>query len=653
MLIADPWSTKFIDVESLNATVSDAIIGQVSAIRETVKRRNELPHASCTLVLGPPGAGKTHLFARLRKRLGPGAALVHLRPDLVAGLTPRALLAAVIEGLRQQSFGSERTQIEILIGAFFAHFAEEGQWQGRTIFAGAFLQYYGGLPETERRYLIERTLDDFFHLHRTAERSSKFLGFLLDLPFISDADRRARLVWLSGQEPGEEQLHRLGVSGPISDIDIIPALKTFTWMAALGTPLVVVFDQLENLIERQGVDLIKTFAGLVGELVEIRGLVIVECGIDTEWQTKILPNLALAERDRLAKTVMQISLPNPVQKDELLRGWLASLPDPVPFPGPFAPEDLIRWRTAHGMTPRMLLSEFQERFTSGPEPAEFEPAPDTPHVALCARWEIELEKIRLSLDRSAEDGTGVSSARLASGLLSALRFLGAGATASPDPRHVERIVFEKQGVRTIVIVLQERHYRTITRIVREAAALGGGTVILREAAQPLRPTWRATIAAVDEFRQCRGKSFYEIGRDDVARMLALEAFLSAARSCEISDARGVCIEERSVWEWVTAELRPAAWDVIVAITAPAEYRPTAVAPQPAPDPARTAGARSVARALAVLERLQLASLERLLAEVRREDPATTLHSVRADLVAAGTLVRWYGRAIVALGNLPG
>jgi predicted ATPase len=51
------------------------------------------------VVLGAPGAGKTHLFARLRQRLGPKAVFVHVRPLLNSEMTARFVLYEIAKQL--------------------------------------------------------------------------------------------------------------------------------------------------------------------------------------------------------------------------------------------------------------------------------------------------------------------------------------------------------------------------------------------------------------------------------------------------------------------------------------------------------------------------------------------------------------------------
>src|SRR5690606_6920878 len=98
----------------------------------------------------------------------------------------------------------------------------------------------------------------------------------------------------------EQQLARLGRTSALDDTEVIPALRTLAVMSALGAPLVLVFDQLENLIDPGGAsDRIVAHGTLVSELVDnVRGLTIAQMALDTEWLRAIRPVLGASQRSR-------------------------------------------------------------------------------------------------------------------------------------------------------------------------------------------------------------------------------------------------------------------------------------------------------------------------------------------------------------------
>ena len=84
---AQPWASMSVDVESINHATGQALIESAQALRADARTETH-PTTRVHLVLGPPGSGKTHLFGRLRRKLGPRAILVHLRPLVGADLDP-------------------------------------------------------------------------------------------------------------------------------------------------------------------------------------------------------------------------------------------------------------------------------------------------------------------------------------------------------------------------------------------------------------------------------------------------------------------------------------------------------------------------------------------------------------------------------------
>jgi DNA replication protein DnaC len=73
---ADPWSQDFLDLTVLNARATEAIEDAIERVRRTARAQARALRSTSIVILGPPGAGKTHLFARLRRKLGPRGVFV-------------------------------------------------------------------------------------------------------------------------------------------------------------------------------------------------------------------------------------------------------------------------------------------------------------------------------------------------------------------------------------------------------------------------------------------------------------------------------------------------------------------------------------------------------------------------------------------------
>jgi hypothetical protein len=153
---ADPWAKTFLDVPSLNASVTDAIAGAITHVRAAGRKDNGELRTSSLLVLGPAGAGKTHLFARLRQKLGPKAVFVHLRPLVGTEMTPRYVLGEIVKQLGYETMGQAEglKQLEALVGASLALLDGDPPDYPRL-----FLDEVARLDETKRAEKLEAAVE--------------------------------------------------------------------------------------------------------------------------------------------------------------------------------------------------------------------------------------------------------------------------------------------------------------------------------------------------------------------------------------------------------------------------------------------------------------------------------------------------------------
>ena len=108
------------------------------------------------------------------------------------------------------------------------------------------------------------------------------------------------------------------------------ALSTLGIAAAYGAPVVLVFDQLENLAEDGGkTGRIHAHARLVSDLRDtVRGFVIVQMALDAEVDDAHPPRPPRDTRSRLSfleETVRLLALPTPGERRELLARWCEAL----------------------------------------------------------------------------------------------------------------------------------------------------------------------------------------------------------------------------------------------------------------------------------------------------------------------------------------
>lgn len=652
---ADPWAADFVDVRAVNAHASDAISERVEEISAQARRGPAELRSSSLLVLGPAGAGKTHLFARLRKKFGAGASFVLVRPDIGLAMTPRHMLAAIIDSLHRRCHGLEIRQIDAAVGALLA-----------------------AVHQTEQRYPL-MTLDDLCRDEaREAkleaaismlesqydEVSASYLERLLAFPFATALDRRGLIAWLSGRELDDTQLKRLGLPGALSDQDVLPALRTLAIAAAFGAPIVLVFDQLENLVDGdEGNDRIHAHARLVSELFDsVRGLVIVQMALDMEWHRRISPALSQAERDRLQARVLMLPLPTPAEREALLDAWLDAIPREKRkgyFPWPFDEQRWSHWRTALCVTPRMLMVACREAYEGTvrlPPAEETEVAEGTQlDDRLEAQWETYVQRARGDVADAAEHKRGVDRERIVAALLRSARLGGIKATPRPA-RAPGDVMLDHQGRSMLVFVVQQPSARSVVSSLNSAAAAAAtqDVVLLRERRIPIPSTWKSATQPLEELKRQRRARWVELDDDRTAHLLAVHDFLSSARSGDISDARGRPVDEAAVREWLARKAQDARWTLVPELLHPAH---DTSAPPPAPQPAILPDRRFVAApqqaafapdALATrsLRELRVASVERIVREVRASRAGASKASVVAELRAAGSSIGWVGASIV-------
>ena len=171
----------------------------------------------------------------------------------------------------------------------------------------------------------------------------------------------------------------------------------------------------------------------------------------------------------------------------------------------------------------------------------------------------------------------------------------------------------------------------------------GPRIGLREAWRPFKPTWKVCNAKRAALTTQAGALWHWLEREDAARLLALDALLKAAVSRDLSGPRGVPFELPDVAAWVREALAPGTWGIAQILATGATPAEPSEA-RPLPEPPAPAGL-----ALQILDRLRVASLDRLEREGRAVAPAGL---ARKDLVAqlktAGTRVVWIGEQIVCM-----
>lgn len=673
---ADPWARDLLDLAALNANASGAVEEAIERIRRGAAADPHALRSTSLVILGPPGAGKTHLFARLRRRVGPRAVFVHVRPLVHAEMTVRFVLSEVV---RQLAFLTPQgmPQANALVGSLLGALGGVG-----SAFPSTVLSEYAEASESQRIVRLTAALEQVLSIW--PEIDETYLERLLNVPFSAGPQNRALLAWLSGRDCDAVQLERIGAATSLGEEQALGALRTLSAVAALGAPLVIVFDQLENLIDSDGSGpRLRAYGHLASECVDVlRGAVLVHLALDSEWERGIEPSFNASQRSRIVMRREVLSLPRAAEREELLRLLAERLPMPrEAFPWPLGAARLTRLRAQPGITPRLLLVEFRQALESDAQD-DVEPtdgasteqdalvpgeAPAEPSLRdLDGEWQSQLRSARELVHAACEARESLDAARLADGFLATAQFLP-GLRVSAGLRPPAALLLERESSSEQLAVLQESNHRSVGAALVKLTQLTqkSRVLVVRERARELPPTWKETRRARTALLETGRARWVDVDAEDCARVLAMAALLQAARSGEVTCARGAQVSEAEVREWVSRSLGIDQWPISAELshtgrdddTGDLNGRSEALAPASVAGEVRgragasrpsQAAAGSSGVALSTLRRLRVASLDRLVREVARVDGQSSRASILKELEAAGDRVTWFGRSIMGL-----
>jgi len=685
-LTADPWETDLFDVESINAEVSNRVLAELARVTNETHDWAKTPRTSVTVALGPAGAGKTHLFARLRSRVGLGACFVHVRPLFATTPSPRLVLGQTLDALGTRTTSSGLTQIDVLAGSVLGRALGLGRNRPNVA-----IEDLREAPDRDRRLagaaeVVERHVRG---LHGPT------LRHVLRLPFAEGVERQARLRLLEGEELTDEEAHALGMRTEfpvrLSDMDVTRAIATLARLASLGAPLVIAFDQLENLDPGDESPRVRAFGHLLAELHDTApGMVILLLALDDLWRLRIAPALPEAVLARIGRETRALRNPTPDEKDALLIGWRARDPglQARPFPSPFSDAGWSAWRAETSATPRILLEELDawldgRRGEAAPVAEEVDP-----REAVDAELTRCVEAVHDEIRRAGTTHT-IPTERLRSALDQVLRLAGAVVDVTAPDELQARV-----GCTSRRIVMAQQSNHTSLAAALKRAQQDPPAWVVRESRVPLRASWSVCRVLQSELES--GGRWLWLTDDDVAWALGAHDLMAAGRSGDVVDARGRsvpaatvearCVEIASEGSLTRALLaavasrpqssknteaagdpRPKPRDPVAS---PPEA-PRAATPRgpvaSAPDASRAAAAKSGGKpsapsrasaamssvpapattaAGAIVSQLGVASVDRVLRELRREVPEATRAMVIEQLEADAS-VELLGPSLVA------
>ncbi len=635
-LFADPWGAPR-DYEPLHAEPTEAILQAVADLRTLARAQDEQSARPRPLVLlGTAGIGKTHLFSRLRRRLASRAVLVHIQPLSGSDMAPRYVLGQILRQLAQ--FSGDMPQIDALAGTILSQGLD-----GNPDEPQASLELLRELDEAGRNQVLEQCLTTL--LARRPSLDGGYLEQLLRAPFLDPLRRNALLAWLGGEDLDEFQAKRIGIHEPLAEARVLPALGTLARIAASGSPLLLCFDQLENLIQPGDHGRITAYGNLIADLVnQVRDVVIVQMALETVWDRGIEPQLSHSHRDRACGRRFTLTMPDRSKIEGLLRLWLAETPTPAAFPSPFSPQE---FEGLVGHTPRQILQKLQDCLEGAPQ-GHAEDAEAAADGRLRDAWEATLAKVRTDLaDRDALD-QGATPELLTDGFIQLIRLLEGlhvGEVHGP-----ERIHYRRSGGDEHLSILHQAHHRSLGAALDRLARTSGLRQVVREHWRPFKPTWKTTLQKWEALCRQDGVRPLWLQRRDAERLLALDALMKAAVSRDLTRPDGRSFEPDEVANWIRRTLLPEQWEVAQALAGTEPLEESLHPPIPEPVQASSDGAE-FPLPLALLQELGVASVDRLVREVQGRQPGSTRSDVIQALRSAGGRISWIGKHIVAVDEV--
>lgn len=227
----------FCDVASINETAFKALLDDIESVNDDSKTR-------ARFVVGPAGSGKSHLFARLRRKLPNGQFTFICNPPTAVPHIKRFILRKIVSGMDKPVMGAggplPYTQLQCMVYSLLRRFLKQKSWNVDRIHERwgelSPAQSSQNMKKLEKGLAKSPELAILIHVSRVLAR------------VLDKEKRHLAASWLSGnQNLSENDLHCLGVPGPLGDDEISELMKQLGRLSSGAGPIVLILDQLDIL----------------------------------------------------------------------------------------------------------------------------------------------------------------------------------------------------------------------------------------------------------------------------------------------------------------------------------------------------------------------------------------------------------------------
>lgn len=292
------------------------------------------------VVIGEPGAGKTHLMMRLAKDLLQKNRLLFIRQPNNADTVLFHTYSRILESLIQMVPNSNHTQMEYLLANSFAKIIKDTEHYSTPktqkderileLIEGGNLKLFTDLSESETKtkrdfwqHIQKRALDWWNRNFSAAGYAPKIFQGIVRFCAYTDFNRRQIITnWLAMNDLPPEELERVGLQSWEEEISreeaSLEALKVLGRLSLLDEPLIIVFDQLEGLGLKHNERLLQCFGEAVKEIFTHvpNSLIILNLFPDRWQQFKQVFDGSII--DRVSQTQIFLTLPSNQQLTQLL-----------------------------------------------------------------------------------------------------------------------------------------------------------------------------------------------------------------------------------------------------------------------------------------------------------------------------------------------
>lgn len=229
----------FCDVESINKAAFEAILSDIRSVGDDHKTR-------ARFLVGAAGSGKSHLFARLRRKLSDGQFTFVSNPPTAPLHIKRFVLRKVLSGMTKSVMSPHGplpySQVQRMVYGLM-----------QRVLRGKGLKI-GQIHERWKK--LSRAKCDQ-NMRKLEGALGKIPG--LDIPIdvrrvlvriLDDEKRDLAVAWLSGnQNLGEADYLSLKAAGPLADEGISELMKQLGHLSIGAGPIILILDQLDTLVK--------------------------------------------------------------------------------------------------------------------------------------------------------------------------------------------------------------------------------------------------------------------------------------------------------------------------------------------------------------------------------------------------------------------